>query len=605
MATRPHTSNDFVSGNDVDDAVEEYVAFIINMPEWKTHSHEFCCLDQHRNQVQGCRCIFDLHNLKNLDNEDDLFSYHLICTEIALWFSAAKETEIIRSQPDTWMSQVMFNKLFHKTMILKAHRATGVFTKMVDMSNIPWMSPVSLEERSDIEDELRYVPTNNNITLSAFCLNTVLGIWKLLVLNKGWDLEKWQKISYQTILYQGARNQIDFSTQLKRQKLFYSRIGDFLAADTKHSRIPFTRAAKCYQATKDLENTAVAVQYWRQLNWYNWRNWQLQSIHVLVANSKFNYNLLTQQFFADHNMAITLVANDTISVLHKLMSELWRKRKNQPWKKVAQDRELWYMPFPPSHNFLSAIDSRFQKYGGYRATGELHDLIHGERERNDIACADDDIKEAILRELQSKLNTSSSRSVSFQPSFMMSQVHKPQEPHFDYRWDTKDRRGEFANNQIRFWIGFLPLTDSGQFMQFWKYDPNIQEEIKGEIAFIPKGHLLIVPGNTLHGGGFRAETRSGNKGAHARVHFYIYPGHETCPMTQHSNEYFDPYSRDRSIRLSKQYKNSDLLEGVLSGGKWGDSMNWNFFEGECPIDKETGVELKHRVPRCTGGRLKD
>ena len=171
---------------------------------------------------------------------------------------------------------------------------------------------------------------------------------------------------------------------------------------------------------------------------------------------------------------------------------------------------------------------------------------------------------------------------------MVLAVHKPQDAHFDYRGEDF-KKGDF-------WIGFLPITEYGQFLQIWEYRENIQEVQKGEIIFIPKGQLVLMKGNSLHGGGFRAETTSGNEGAHARLHFYVYPGVESCQIDIHGNENFDP-SKRTSVRLSEYYKDSDLLGGVAEGGEWYDSMNWNFFQGECPIDKDTGVELKVKVFR--------
>ena len=206
---------------------------------------------------------------------------------------------------------------------------------------------------------------------------------------------------------------------------------------------------------------------------------------------------------------------------------------------------------------------------------------------------DEDIKCAVTKALESKLPYCAPiTSLALQPSFMMSQVHKPQHPHFDYSWHSNnEKRGRTCQNPSRYWIGFLPVTDSGQFLQFWRYQKDIEEPQKGQIVFIPKGHLVIVPGDTLHGGGFRAYTENGNRGSHGRVHFYIYPGHDVAPIDRHTNEYRDP-NTNRKVKLTVMYKNSGLLDGILSGGEWCDSMQWSFFQGECPIEQRAGVQPK-------------
>ena len=110
-----NTCQEFVSGNDVDKAVEEYVKFILDMRFRSTHDCNIdLCLDQHRNQVKGCNCVFELYRKKKNRNSLDRFTYAVLCNEMATWFSAAKESERTRSLPDTWMSQLMFNKLFQR-----------------------------------------------------------------------------------------------------------------------------------------------------------------------------------------------------------------------------------------------------------------------------------------------------------------------------------------------------------------------------------------------------------------------------------------------------------------------------------------------------------
>jgi hypothetical protein len=47
----------------------------------------------------------------------------------------------------------------------------------------------------------------------------------------------------------------------------------------------------------------------------------------------------------------------------------------------------------------------------------------------------------------------------------MSANHKHQEPHFDYK-------GKEWKNATRYWLGFLPITDYGQFLKLWDYNKD-------------------------------------------------------------------------------------------------------------------------------------
>ncbi len=106
-------------------------------------------------------------------------------------------------------------------------------------------------------------------------------------------------------------------------------------------------------------------------------------------------------------------------------------------------------------------------------------------------------------------------------------------------------------------IGFLPLTETGQFLQFWECGQNNQE---GKIVFVPRDELLLVPGKTIHGGGFRADHRTDDSFAHLRLHFYVYPGVTECPFARggHKNDY---------IVKSANYFDNEQLEVAKKGVK--------------------------------------
>ena len=69
-------------------------------------------------------------------------------------------------------------------------------------------------------------------------------------------------------------------------------------------------------------------------------------------------------------------------------------------------------------------------------------------------------------------------------------------------------------------LGLCPVTESGCHLQVWKPVDNQHATRHGEVLFIPYGCILILPGSTIHGGGFlsNGDTRD------LRLHFYIYVG---------------------------------------------------------------------------------
>jgi len=208
--------------------------------------------------------------------------------------------------------------------------------------------------------------------------------------------------------------------------------------------------------------------------------------------------------------------------------------------------------------------------------------------------ADNELREHFLEMLNSKrgCDTPKITKVAFQPSIVMSKVHHTQDAHWDY----------VKEHQSKYEVAFLPLTKTGQFLQVWEYEESRTisgEKVEGNLVFLPGAELMMMSGKVLHGGGFRAEARPDDRGAHLRIHFYVYPGETRCPIDIHRNENFDrPKNHPRKARLSETYVNNKLLEGRLKEkGPGCDSLAWTFFQGKCPFDMLAGVEKKRKHTR--------
>jgi len=99
--------------------------------------------------------------------------------------------------------------------------------------------------------------------------------------------------------------------------------------------------------------------------------------------------------------------------------------------------------------------------------------------------------------------------VTLESSYLKSPGCAPQFPHFDFN------ARELEKNAGKVFIAVTPLTEAGSYLQVWDQDAVGSP---GEVLYIPYGTLLILPGNTLHGGGFQSCFELQD----LRLHFYIY-----------------------------------------------------------------------------------
>lgn len=127
-------------------------------------------------------------------------------------------------------------------------------------------------------------------------------------------------------------------------------------------------------------------------------------------------------------------------------------------------------------------------------------------------------------------------------AFLKSPSQHPQVPHYDLK--KKDRE----NLKGRMSLGFAPLTDSGCYLQVWLPRKSENSPQHGVVLFIPKGCILLLPGDTIHGGGFLSDYQTQD----LRLHFYIYTSEEAKEIVSNNNDYQSP----------KEYPNQkDLMPG--------------------------------------------
>ena len=109
---------DWVDATDVSAALDSYTRSILQAGRMRSdYEIGSWCIDQNRNQVKGCRCVFDLRGkTRNTKNMRGL-EYATVCSEMATWFSAAKDMEGMLAQGE--VTQLQFDRAFHCSTALK------------------------------------------------------------------------------------------------------------------------------------------------------------------------------------------------------------------------------------------------------------------------------------------------------------------------------------------------------------------------------------------------------------------------------------------------------------------------------------------------------
>jgi len=97
----------------------------------------------------------------------------------------------------------------------------------------------------------------------------------------------------------------------------------------------------------------------------------------------------------------------------------------------------------------------------------------------------------------------------YRGSFMRTDVSIPQPAHVDYDYPVLSEHGR------RLHLAFFPLTEEGCYLQLWQHEDDAEVETEGTVVHIPHGRMLIVPSDTIHGGGFR-------RGPTGNLRFHLY-----------------------------------------------------------------------------------
>ncbi|KAL3789056.1 hypothetical protein ACHAWO_004613 [Cyclotella atomus] len=206
---------------------------------------------------------------------------------------------------------------------------------------------------------------------------------------------------------------------------------------------------------------------------------------------------------------------------------------------------------------LAARVGDFNENLFYEMQGHKKDVeaIISDNQRDAIGSVlqkDIDIFETSLRRL---LNHN---SLTYRGSFMRTEQTVYQPAHVDYDYPVLHEHGK------KLFLAFFPLTAEGTFLQLWDnsdHDNNAQT-VEGKVVFIPFGRMLIVPADTIHGGGFK-KGEAGNLRFHLYIELMDDDNHaeDDALLLHPMNKYTE--ENDRSRELCERFVDADGFDHLL------------------------------------------
>jgi len=206
-------------------------------------------------------------------------------------------------------------------------------------------------------------------------------------------------------------------------------------------------------------------------------------------------------------------------------------------------------------------------------------------------------------------NTLNQQAISYRGSFMSTEQTMYQPAHVDYDYTILSKYGK------RLYLAFFPLTLDGAYLQLWQKkekkvindhnEETQRDEVDGTVVYIPYGQMLLLPSDTIHGGGFKR-----GDGGNLRFHLYIALDDEEDvretegegekkkeinlldhPMNKYTEEH------DRRRELCERYVNAPGLDTLLSVF-FDDGVSCNEDGEESPIpanEEEEPVEVSDDI----------
>ena len=157
--------------------------------------------------------------------------------------------------------------------------------------------------------------------------------------------------------------------------------------------------------------------------------------------------------------------------------------------------------------------------------------------------------------------------LGIQGSFLKTEYKTIAQPaHVDFTWQMLAEQGSHL------WLAFFGLTQEGMILQVWPAT-NTSSARRGQLVFVPLGKLLILPSDTIHGGGFRTRPifNGGNDVGNLRYHLYLSTDGHGLPRFV-NNTYTQ--KNDRRRELCDICQNAPGLEHTSNDNVDGGKLDW-------------------------------
>ena len=232
---------------------------------------------------------------------------------------------------------------------------------------------------------------------------------------------------------------------------------------------------------------------------------------ILILNSPSNPNV--QSLLKSYNGHLMSMGTNLLQGLYNAAP----KSNNQFAARVGDYNENLFYQMEHKNMDLSAI---------IRAASNMKD-DDNEKDLIDTSTQTDiNTFEASLRNVL--LHNNNKMNISYRGSYMSTEHTMYQPAHVDYDYTILQKYGE------RLFLAFFPLTEEGAFLQLWQDDEKKKttttkkqdsstatareerKECEGTVVYIPYGKMLLMPSDTIHGGGFKRGSKS-----NLRFHLYI------------------------------------------------------------------------------------
>lgn len=259
----------------------------------------------------------------------------------------------------------------------------------------------------------------------------------------------------------------------------------------------------------------------------DWNNLQAKFTSIPLQKMEHAYHALS---------SVAVLGKENSEATHRLLQDFQGYLMNVPVATID-----WLYGHLPTTFHARVADFNNNLFYSMQEHRGLNHLVETDNDQHSLQILEDALKETL-----------GCHSVEYQASFMMTEETNPQPPHVDFTWEV------LREYKSKLTLAFSPLTEDGCFLQIWPRN-DTKTKVEGQVVYIPYGKCLLLPSDTIHGGGFKS-CAEGN----LRFHLYISVDESQLPSFQ-TNKYTEEYNK--GLELANRYVHAphmlDMLESLM------------------------------------------